>query len=116
MQSLAITCKYGFSNSLIVLATSVPKNYSPQKALGLSVKPTAPHLFVGTQPASSQRSLMLLFQTLLAASTKFVSLKQNLLGQIDVKTGIIIGMIVDLVFCNVLYYKLCFLLEPLILN
>jgi len=25
------------------------------------------------------------------------------------------GMIVDLVFCNVWYYKLCFLLEPLII-
>ena len=88
MQSLAIPRKYGFSNSLIVLATSAagPENYSPQKALGLSVKPTAPHhLFVGIQP---QRSSMLLFQTLLATSTKFFSL--IVLGKIDVKTGIII--------------------------
>ena len=87
---LAIPCKYEFSNSLIVLATSAagPENYSPQKALGLSVKPTAPHhLFVGIQP---QRSSMLLFQTLLATSTKFFSLKQNVLGQVDVKTGIMI--------------------------
>ena len=26
------------------------------------------------------------------------------------------GIIVDLVFCNMWYYKLCFLLEPLIIN